>query len=194
MRTHSFTRRCLLAGAATLAIPRTVYAQAELPATPMCHDGDDPTVHETEGPYFKPRSPERADLIEAGLKGEPLEVSGFVLDRSCRPVTRALIDVWQADAGGEYDLKGFRLRGHLFTDGNGRFALRTILPGIYTGRTRHIHVKVQAPNRPVLTTQIYFPDEPLNRKDGLFRRELTVRMARSEDRLAGRFDFVLDVG
>ena len=194
MSTHSFTRRCLLGAAAALTIPRAVLAQAGLSPTPMCHDGDEPTVRETEGPYFKPRSPERVDLIESGLKGEPLEVSGFVLNRSCRPVPRALIDVWQADAGGEYDLKGFRLRGHLYTDANGRFALRTILPGIYPGRTRHIHVKVQAPGRPVLTTQLYFPDEPLNRKDDLFRRELAMRMARTEDRLAGRFDFVLDLG
>ena len=193
MRTHSFTRRCLLGVAAALAMPRATFAQGDLPPTPMCHDGDEPTVRETEGPYFKPRSPERADLVLPGMTGEALEVSGFVLDRSCRPITRALIDVWQADAGGEYDLKGFRLRGHLFTDASGRFALRTILPGIYTGRTRHIHVKVQAPNRPVLTTQLYFPDEPLNSKDGLFRRELTMRMTRSEDRVAARFDFVLDL-
>jgi protocatechuate 3,4-dioxygenase beta subunit len=72
--------------------------------------------------------------------------------------------------------------------------LRTIVPGGYDGRTRHIHVKVQAPNRPVLTTQLYFPDEPLNRSDGLFRRELVMRLAQADDRVIGRFDFVLDLG
>jgi protocatechuate 3,4-dioxygenase beta subunit len=195
MPEQPLTRRYLLSGAAAaLAIPGAAWAQGELPATPMCHDGDEPTARQTDGPYFKPRSPERADLIERGMAGRPLEVSGFVLDRKCRPVTRALIDVWQADDGGAYDLKGFRLRGHLFTDASGRFTLRTIVPGIYTGRTRHIHVKVQAPGRPVLTTQLYFPDEPLNRSDGLFRRELTMRVARADDRMLGRFDFVLDLG
>jgi len=45
----------------------------------------------------------------------------------------------------------------------------------------------------VLTTQLYFPDEPMNRRDGLFRRELVMRMAEAGDGLAAWFDFVLDV-
>ena len=45
----------------------------------------------------------------------------------------------------------------------------------------------------VLTTQLYFPDEPKNRSDGLFRPELTVKTAKVSDELAGRFDFVLDI-
>jgi protocatechuate 3,4-dioxygenase beta subunit len=52
-----------------------------------------------------------------------------------------------------------------FTDGEGRYRFRTILPALYPGRTRHYHVKVQAPERPVLTTQLYLPDEPTNRRD-----------------------------
>jgi protocatechuate 3,4-dioxygenase beta subunit len=151
-------------------------------------------VRQTDGPFFKPSSPERADLRASGPPGRPLDVTGFVVSRSCRPVGHALIDVWQADDTGRYDNRGFRLRGHLFSDGGGRFTLRTIMPGGYDGRTRHIHVKVQAPNRPVHTTQLYFPDEPLNRSDGLFRRELTLRLDQADDRLLGRFDFVLDLG
>ena len=69
-------------------------------------------------------------------------------------VARALLDVWHADDRGGYDTAGFRLRGHQFTDGSGRFELETIVPGLYPGRTRHIHVKVQAPNGPILTTQL----------------------------------------
>ena len=46
------------------------------------------------------------------------------------------------------------------------------MPGLYTGRTRHIHVKVQAPDGPVLTTQLYFPGEPANDRDGIFSPEL----------------------
>jgi protocatechuate 3,4-dioxygenase beta subunit len=191
---HILTRRHLLSAAAALAVPELAFAQGELPATPACHDGDEPTVRQTEGPFFKPSSPQRADLREAGLAGRPLDVSGFVVSRACRPAAGALIDVWQADEKGRYDNRGFRLRGHLFADEAGRFTLRTIVPGAYEGRTRHIHVKVQAPGRPVLTTQLYFPDEPLNRSDGLFRRELTMRLAQADDRLLGRFDFVLDLG
>ena len=188
------TRRGLLTAAAALALPEFAWAQADLAATPACHDGDAQTVRQTEGPFFKPSSPQRTDLREAGLAGRPLDVSGFVVSRACKPVAHALIDVWQADEKGRYDNRGFRLRGHLFSDDAGRFTLRTIVPGAYEGRTRHIHVKVQAPGRPVLTTQLYFPDEPLNRSDGLYRRELDMRLAQADDRLLGRFDFVLDLG
>jgi len=189
-----FTRRRLLTAAAVLAVPEAALAQGELPATPACHDGDAPTLRQTDGPFFKPRSPPRDDLREPGLAGRPLDVSGFVVSRACRPVAGALIDVWQANDQGLYDNDGFRLRGHLLTDAAGRYTLRTILPGAYDGRTRHIHVKVQAPGKPLLTTQLYFPDEPKNRSDGLFRRELVMRVAHADDRMLGRFDFVLDLG
>ena len=189
------TRRRLLAASA-LAVTGFGLADAaaqQLPATPQCHDGDEPTVRQTEGPYFKPSSPQRLDLVEAGTKGRLVELSGQVLTRSCAPVTRALLDLWHADEWGEYDNKGFRYRGHIFTDGEGRYRFRTIVPAIYPGRTRHYHLKVQAPERPVLTTQLYFPDEPGNRRDGLFRRELVMRMAEAGDGLSARFDFVLDM-
>ena len=68
-----------------------------------------------------------------------------MLTRGCRPVERALVDLWHADDGGAYDNRGFRYRGHVFTDEQGRYRFRTILPGLYPGRTRHYHVKVQAP-------------------------------------------------
>lgn len=186
-------RRVLTLGAAAALAGSTAFAQGEAAPTPECHDGDEPTPRETEGPFFKPRSPERADLVEPGMAGRVIEVAGLVLTRACRPVARALIEVWQADDGGAYDERGFRLRGHLFTDDAGRYALRTIVPGLYPGRTRHIHVKLQAPRRPVLTTQLYFPDEPQNRDDGLFRRDLTMRLAQAGAAMAGRFDFVLDM-
>jgi protocatechuate 3,4-dioxygenase beta subunit len=85
------------------------------------------------------------------------------------------------------------LRGHQRADAEGRYRFRTIVPGAYEGRTRHIHVKVAPPGARLLTTQLYFPGEPKNRKDGLFRRELLVRAAKNEGWLTGRFDFVLDM-
>jgi protocatechuate 3,4-dioxygenase beta subunit len=166
-------------------------AQAPLAATPACHDGDDTTVSQTEGPYFKPSSPERTELFEEGMAGQPIELVGFVLSRDCKPVARALLDFWQADDKGRYDNSGFRLRGHQFTDADGRYRLRSVVPGLYPGRTRHIHVKVQPQGGRVLTTQLYFPGEQKNRSDGLFRKELLVRTARNAGRLAGRFDFVI---
>jgi protocatechuate 3,4-dioxygenase beta subunit len=84
------------------------------------------------------------------------------------------------------------LRGHVFTDGEGRFSFRTIMPGLYPGRTRHYHVRIQAPGESsVLTTQFYFPEERRNRTDGLFRRELVMQVAKADLRLLARFDVIL---
>ena len=166
-------------------------AQAPLAPTPACHDGDDVTVQQTEGPYFKPSSPERTELFEEGMAGQPIELVGFVLSRACKPLAGALLDFWQADDKGRYDNSGFRLRGHQFSDAEGRYRLRSIVPGLYPGRTRHIHVKVQPRGGSVLTTQLYFPGELKNRSDSLFRKDLQIRTAKNAGWLAGRFDFVL---
>jgi hypothetical protein len=168
-------------------------AAGPLAPTPACDDGDDPTPPETEGPFFTPSSPRRTSLLETGLAGTRLTLAGVVVGTSCRPVARALLDFWQADSGGEYDNQGYRLRGHQFTDAKGRFRLETIVPGLYTGRTRHIHVKVQAPNRPVLTTQLYFPGEPANESDSLFRPDLQVEQRDSGGARQASFAFVLDL-
>ncbi len=167
----------------------------QLDPTPACQAGEAPTPRQTEGPFFKPRSPKRIELIEAGMAGQPIEITGFVLSRSCMPVAGALVEFWQADGAGNYDNAGFRLRGHQFTDAEGRYRLRTVVPGAYAGRTRHVHVHVEAPppGGRVLTTQLYFPGEANNRRDRLFRKELLIRTAKANGWLAGRFDFVLDL-
>ena len=120
-------------------------------------------------------------------------LSGFVLSRSCRPLADAVVDLWHADDAGEYDNRGFRLRGFVRTDAQGRYAFRTIRPGNYPGRVRHFHMKVQAPGSALLTTQLYFPGEPGNARDGLFRKELLLKTAKLADGLAARFDFVVDL-
>jgi protocatechuate 3,4-dioxygenase beta subunit len=173
--------------------PSTAAAGGTLAPTPACDDGDDPTLSQTEGPFFAPDSPERASLLEPGLGGTRLTITGAVVDTGCRPVPRALLDFWQADDHGEYSHESYRLRGHQFTDAQGRWRLETIVPALYSGRTRHIHVKVQAPNRPVLTTQLYFPGEPANDRDGIFRPELLLGGVRDRgDTRQGSFTFVLE--
>ena len=92
-----------------------------------------------------------------------------------------------------YDNIGFRYRGHVVTGPDGAFVFRTIVPAPYTGRTRHYHVKVQAPGSRLLTTQLYFPNEPANLRDGLFQRELVMRVADAGDEQAGRFNFILNL-
>jgi len=182
----------ILAAAWELSCADTVLGQ-ELAPTAACHDGDEPTVRQTEGPFFKPRSPERSDLREHGAGGLRFELSGLALTRSCRPLRGAVVDLWHADEKGEYDNVGFRYRGHVITGPDGAFRFSTIMPAVYSGRTRHYHVKVQAPGSRLLTTQLYFPNEPTNLRDGLFKRELLMRVADAGDGLAGRFDFVLNI-
>jgi protocatechuate 3,4-dioxygenase beta subunit len=176
---------------ATAVATQPPAAQALAP-TPACGDDDEPTPAQTEGPYFTPNSPLRTSLLEAGVSGRRLTVTGFVLTTDCRPIAGALVDVWQCDAAGVYDNAGYRLRGHQFTDQQGRYQLETILPGVYPGRTRHIHVKVQAPGGRVLTTQQYFPGEPGNARDGIYRRELELETQNNPDgSIAATFNYVL---
>jgi protocatechuate 3,4-dioxygenase beta subunit len=171
---------------------QSAHAAATLEPTPACGDGE-ATPQQTAGPFFKPASPERASLIEPETHGDRFVLEGVVLSSRCAPIANALVDLWHADAEGRYDNQGFRLRGHQYTDAEGRYSFETIVPGNYGPRTRHYHVKVQAPGRPVLTTQLYFPGEPRNQWDFLFRRRLLMEMDENANTKQGRYDFVLDL-
>jgi protocatechuate 3,4-dioxygenase beta subunit len=201
MSEHQLTRRRLLElglalppVAALAGFADVARAAAPLAATPMIADDDDPTPALTEGPYFTPNSPRRRSIVPAGAAGTRLTLTGRVLTTAGKPVARALIDVWQCDAAGVYDNSGYRFRGHQLTDARGRYSLITVVPGLYTGRTKHIHVKVQAPRKPVLTTQLFFPGVAANRSDRIFTAECLVRGWRvANGRRHARFDFVLDI-
>jgi protocatechuate 3,4-dioxygenase beta subunit len=197
----SLSRRAVLAAGAGLVVAacsktrstrraasRSTTASSLTP-TPSC--GGQPTVAQTEGPYFKPNSPAKSDLFADVNHGTRLVVSGSVLTPSCQPAGRALLDVWQADPDGQYDNTGSRLRGHLFADDSGRFRFVTVVPGLYPGRTRHIHVKVQAPNGPLLTTQLYFPGEPRNATDSIFDSHLLMAVGDASGSKNATFDFVV---
>ena len=148
------------------------------------------TPAQTEGPYFKPGSPARTSLVETGMTGTRLVLSGRVLTPACAPVAAATLDFWQADASGNYDNSGYRLRGHQLSDAAGRYNLETILPGEYPGRTEHIHVKLGAPGKAVLTTQLYFPDVARNQQDSIFDPHLLVTMQNTPSGKSATFDFV----
>jgi protocatechuate 3,4-dioxygenase beta subunit len=172
----SYPRRRLLGAA--LLIPLQGLAQTCGVITPR----------QTEGPFFTPNSPLRASLIEGGSRAPRFFVTGRVLSPECKPVANALVDLWHADESGAYDNSGFRYRGHQFTDSEGRYRFETIVPALYPGRARHYHVKVQAKGGRLLTTQLYFPAEPSNRRDGLYRPELEMKTSKVE----GAFDFVVE--
>jgi protocatechuate 3,4-dioxygenase beta subunit len=148
------------------------------------------TPEQTEGPFFKAGSPER-ERVDQGATGQALVLEGRVFSARCRPVAHARMEFWQADGRGSYDNAGYRLRGHEFTDAQGRYRLVTVYPGLYTGRTRHIHVKVEPPGGRALTTQLYFPGESRNTSDGIFTPATVVSLTRGRPAWTASFDFVV---
>ena len=158
--------------------------------TPSCADDDEVTPAQTEGPYFSANSPLRNDFTEDG-RGEQLLIGGTVVDTACKPISGAMLELWHADAEGNYDNQGYRYRGHSFSDDQGRWWFDTIVPGLYPGRTRHYHIKLQRPGGAPLTTQLYFPEEPQNGQDRIFDRSLLLRLSGGEGERYGLFDFVL---
>jgi protocatechuate 3,4-dioxygenase beta subunit len=153
------------------------------------------TAANIEGPFFKPSSPLRTNLRQAGLGGTLLHISGRVLGTNCAPLSGALLDFWQANSAGAYDQSGNVLRGHQLTDNQGRYTLETIVPGRYlngpTYRPAHVHVKVAAAGFQGLTTQLYFPGDPFNAGDPFILPSLIMNVTSTMGRSEATFDFVL---
>jgi protocatechuate 3,4-dioxygenase beta subunit len=183
----------------TYAFPHPHSASGNtLAPTPDCGAPAPLTVPQIEGPFYTPGTPERRVLVASGPLRSRLRLAGRVLTTDCRPIPGAVLDFWQADPAGEYDNRGFSLRGHQFTDESGAFQLETVMPGAYRSagivRTPHIHVKAQGLGTDLLTTQLYFPSErERNAADYFFRPELLLE-AQGADAggiLEFAFDFVL---
>lgn len=190
-----FRRKILQASASLLAVGPMIGQRLVLAQTPACDDK--PTPRQIEGPYYTPQTPRRSQLRD-GLPGSLLVLEGRVLSTLCEPIANAIVDLWSCDSEGEYDNTGFKLRGHQITDAQGRFRFETLMPGSYGNssfrRTPHLHVKVQGPSSPLLTTQLYFPDEPLNQRDSFFNPALLVTLKQNPQRFRlASFDFVLPV-
>ena len=152
----------LSVGVASPAILTSRKSFAQQALTPSCGKQ---TPSQMEGPFFTPLSPERTSLITPDMKAARIRLVGQVVDASCRPIPGVLLDFWQCDNKGHYDNEGYRLRGHQYTNNKGEFLLETLVPGEYPGRTPHFHVKVQGKSKGVLTTQLYLPNHPRNRRD-----------------------------
>lgn len=137
----------------------------------------------TLGPYYPNQLPLDLDndllLINDAISpsiGTVLWVNGRVLDSSGNPVRGAVVEIWQADNNGAYihtaspvtnrdaNFQGY---GKFETASDGRYVFRTVRPGIYPGRTRHIHYQIQTPGRGNLITQLHFEGESLNANDGV---------------------------
>ncbi|MBM3622685.1 MAG: intradiol ring-cleavage dioxygenase [Alphaproteobacteria bacterium] len=156
-----------------------------------CTPGIAATERQTEGPFFRGGSPLRVNLA-GQLRGERVNLDGVVMARACQPVRGAIVDIWHADSAGDYDNRGYELRGHQITDERGAWRFETIAPGRYPGRTPHYHVKVTPPGGRTLTTQLYFPGDPDNARDGLYKPSLQMRAVKAAAVVTARFDFIVE--
>ncbi len=166
----------------TAAVPETapIEAAAEPTTAPAATQ---PTIEpievtyftpaQQEGPYYTINKPDDRDndlTIIPGAASVPagniLELSGKLYDAAGMPISSAIIEIWQTDANGVYLHPGdpqtdqrdmnFQFYGEAVTAVDGRYNFRTILPGEYEPRPRHIHVKVKLDGQELLTTQFYF--------------------------------------
>ena len=141
-----------------------------------------PTPANELGPFYKKRAPETATLRAPGDPGMPLSVSGQILDTRGEKLPNVVVEVWQTDHLGHYDLDGYRYRAKLPADNSGNYKFESVMPGHYPDRVcQHIHYLVTAPGHKPLVTQLYFatdpvfegdPDKNFNRDPLIHSREL----------------------
>ncbi len=145
-----------------------------------------------QGPYYIAGAPSKEKLGEA-LEGQPLIISGQVLNQNCDPIPDAIIDVWQTDSKGNYNFEDFTLRGKIKADELGQYKLETIFPGKYSQagvmRPAHIHVKVSAPSLSSHTTQLYFEGD--EHHDFFVRPSLILKLDEKDGIKYSKFDFVI---
>ena len=145
------------------------------------------------GPFFVHGAPEikNGDDMAAGWKGEPTYVSGRVLSTEGKPLAGALLDLWQSNSEGSYDVQladtgGKQLRAKLRADAEGHFRLRTILPtsypvptdgpmglvldrmGRHPMRPAHLHFMVSAPGYETVVTHLFVKGDPYLESDVVF--------------------------
>lgn len=167
---------------------------------------NEPTPTEMEGPYYPitPQDDKDADLTQikgkTGIaKGEIIEVFGKVYDNDMTPLCGVTVDLWQANSFGKYHHphdpndkpidENFQCWAILKTDNQGRFKIKTVMPGMYPIegtdmiRTPHIHFKISKNGYKSLLTQMYFPNHPGNIEDPLIldRTEKETEMMTAKD-------------
>jgi len=122
-------------------------------------------------------------LVDERTAGQRIRITGQVLDGEGKPVTDALIEIWQADAGGHFNHPAdpdrsqadphFRGFGRSQTEDDGRFKFETVKPGPVPGRAGgmqapHVDLRVFARGMLIhVVTRLYFADEPANESDAV---------------------------
>lgn len=181
------------------------------------------TPAQGEGPFYPIAQQLDSDndltqIMHRGVEaiGDRIYVTGRVLGRDCKPISGALVEIWQACYTGKYnhpndpntaDLdENFQYFGRSLTNKNGEYLFKTIRPGQYPAsptwmRPAHIHFKVHLRGFEELTTQMYFADDAFNDTDlilqnipQLERNSVVVSFADMEgyNHPVGEFDITLD--
>lgn len=202
-------RTLLVTGAALLAATTTPTGSglARAQARPL-----QPTPSQTEGPFYPVALPADTDfdLLRNGNvsypRGQPAWVEGTVRDTAGRPVSGAVVEIWQCDQAGHYHHPGdggradpaFQGFGRVTVGSDGRYRFRTLRPAPYSGRTPHIHVKVRLERRELLTTQLYVAGDAGNERDFFWQRlntqgraALTVPFVPEADGLRAHFPIIV---
>jgi len=119
-----------------------------------------PTPSNDLGPFYKRHAPNSTMFRGSGDPGLPLEVSGQVVDTHGEVLHGAVLEVWQTDHYGHYDIEGYRYRATLVTNSQGDYHFGSVMPGHYPDRVcQHIHYLVTAPGCKPLITQLYFASD-----------------------------------
>ncbi|MFK8044379.1 MAG: hypothetical protein AB8B72_02710 [Crocinitomicaceae bacterium] len=135
-------------------------------------EGDCETTNDILGPFYRPKAPERNNLLFDGLKGTKIQLKGAVYQSDCKTLIKnALVEIWHCDSEGNYDNESdlFLHRAVAKTTKAGNYDFLTIIPGKYLNgelfRPSHIHYRVSAPGYKELISQIYFKGDPHITKD-----------------------------
>ncbi len=175
---ESLSRRRLIGGAALLPFAGSLTLPFDALAALAA------TAQQPLGPFYPTAFPREQDndlTLAPGASGRAegtvIHLSGRVFDVEGQPLRGAVVQIWQTDKGGRYrhpNARGAELLDPNFqgfgwtrTDDDGQYSFVTVKPAAYPGRTPHIHFVAGFPGGTPLVTQMYFPDEPLNRRDGL---------------------------
>ena len=163
-----------------------------VPGVP-CNDDPRATPRVALGPEFRAGAPRRSSLVEPGVEGTRLVLSGVVAGLKCGKIAGARIDFWQADPQGRFDAQGFRFRGHQVTDQDGFYRLETLVPGSAGGRAPRIGIRVDVPGRMEWSSLVFFPDDSRNATDPAFKRELVMTMQAASPVRTALFNVTLDL-
>jgi protocatechuate 3,4-dioxygenase beta subunit len=144
-------------------------------AGPPCAPDEQVTPSVAADATYRAGAPLRSALAPAGAAGTPLAFSGSVTGVTCGRIKGATVDVWQADARGMYDMKGFAFRGRQVTDAEGRFHFDTVVPGYAGARARRLGIHVVVPGKADFWTAAFFPDDPRAASDPAFKKGLLLK-------------------